>query len=188
MALKLPRTIRLDPSDTLVFEHAADPGEWAVTGSFLFWDRDVSGLTGKARAAFRAGFVGVQSLGFSTLVVVTEAAAEERDEAVEALAGHIHTKFGAPSIEAARAAAREEIAFASSLCQHEVNTILAMHRTLEGGEIKEQFRALHLRDRAPGGADRLHSHARAFEFFETEDDQRPSEEIDLAALVGSARP
>ncbi len=109
MALKLPRTIRLDPSDTLVFEHAAEPGEWAVTGSFLFWDKDVSGLTGKARAAFRAGFVGVHSLGFSTLVVVTEAGAEERDEAVEALAGHILTNFGAPSIEAARAAAREEI-------------------------------------------------------------------------------
>ena len=71
MALKLPRTIRLDPSDDLVFEHAAEPGEWAVTGSFLFWDQDVAALTGKARAAFRAGFVGVNSLGFSTLVVVT---------------------------------------------------------------------------------------------------------------------
>jgi hypothetical protein len=188
MALKLPRTIRLDPSDTLVFERAAEPGEWAVTGSFLFWDRDVSGLTGKARAAFRAGFVGVRSLGFSTLVVVTEAGAEERDEAVEALAGQIHTKFGAPSIEAARAAAREEIEFASSLCQHEVNTILAMHRTLESGEIKEQFRALHLRDHAPGGADRLHSHARAFEFVESEGDDGPGDEIDLAGLVGSTRP
>ncbi|HVD73162.1 MAG TPA: DUF6505 family protein, partial [Xanthobacteraceae bacterium] len=27
--MKLLRTIRLDPSDTFVFERAADPGEWA---------------------------------------------------------------------------------------------------------------------------------------------------------------
>ena len=187
MALKLPRTIRLDPSDTLVFEHAAEPGEWAVTGSFLFWDKDAAALTGKARAAFRAGFVGVKSLGFSTLVVVTEAGPEERDGAVEALAAHIHERFGAPSLDVARAAAREEIQFASSLCQHEVNTILAMHRTLEGGEIKEQFRALHVRDHAPGGADRLHSHARAFEFVESEGEEEPGEQVDLIGMMGSKR-
>ena len=29
--VKLLRTIRLDPSDTFVFERAAEPGEWAVT-------------------------------------------------------------------------------------------------------------------------------------------------------------
>src|SRR4051812_6675774 len=166
MAIKLPRTIRLDPSDTLVFEHAAEPGEWAVTGSFLFWDADVAALAGKARAAFRAGFVGVRSLGSSTLVVVTDARPEERDEAIERLATHIHQRFGAPDRDAAYAAAEEEVAFASSLCQHEVNTILAMHRTLEGGEIKEQFRALHVRDHVSGGADRLHAHARAFELVE----------------------
>lgn len=183
MALRLPRTIRLDPSDTLVFEHAAEPGEWAVTGSFLFWDTDVAALTGKARAAFRAGFVGVQSLGFSTLAVVTEAAAEDVEAAVEALAMHIRNKLGAPSLETAQAAAREEIEFASSLCHHEAGTILAMHRTLEGGEIRERFRALHRRDRAPAGADRLHSHARAFEFVEVEGEDGADERVDLVAIV-----
>ncbi len=182
MALKLPRTIRLDPSDTLVFEHAAEPGEWAVTGSFLFWDAAVAALAGKARAAFRAGFVGVRSFGFSTLVVVTEARPEERVEAVEALAGQILARLGAPSLDAAREAAREEVAFAASLCQHEVNTLLAMHRTLEGGEIKEQFRALHLRDREAQGADRLHAHARAFEFVES--DNEPDERVDLVGMMG----
>jgi len=181
VTLKLPRTIRLDPSDTLVFEHAAEPGEWAVTGSFLFWDQDVAALTGKARAAFRAGFVGVGSFGFSTLVVVTEARSDERDAAVERLATQIVARLGAPSLEVARAAASEEIAFAASLCQHEVNTILAMHRTLEGGEIKEQFRALQFRDGAAGGADRLHAHARAFEFVESDE---PDEQVDLVGIMG----
>ncbi len=181
MALKLPRTIRLDPSDTLVFAHAAEPGEWAVTGSFLFWDKDIGALTGKTRAAFRAGFVGVQSLGFSTLVVVTEALPEERDAAIDALAGHLVEKFGAPSLDAARAAAREEIDFASSLCQHDINTILAMHRTCEGGEIREQFRALTLRDADPG-RDRLHAQARAFDFVEV-DGEEEGERVDLIAIT-----
>jgi hypothetical protein len=181
MALKLPRTIRLDPSDTFVFERAAEPGEWAVTGSFLFWEQDVASLIGKARAAFRAGFVGVSSLGFSTLVVVSEASAAEREEAIAALTAHIHEKLGAPSLEAARGVAREEVEFAASLCGHEVNTILAMHRRLEGGEIREQFRTLRPRDPALVGADRLHAHARAFEFVEV-DDEAP-ERVDLAALL-----
>jgi hypothetical protein len=188
MALKLPRTIRLDPSDTLVFEHAAEPGEWAVTGSFLFWDQDVAALTGKTRAAFRAGFVGVQSLGFSTLVVVTDARPDERDAMVEVLAGHIVARLGAPSLDAARASAREEVEFAASLCQHEANTILAMHRTLEGGEIKEQFRALRFRDAGAGGTDRLHAHARAFEFVESDGEDEQGERVDLVAMMGSKRP
>ena len=181
MALKLPRTIRLDPSDSFVFERAAEPGEWAVTGSFLFWDEDVARLTGKDRAAFRAGFVGVASLGFSTLVVVTEATPAERDEAIASLASHINEKLGAPSLAAAREAAREEVEFAASLCGHEVGTILAMHRRLERGEIREQFRALRPRDPALVGADPLHAHARAFEFVEVDDE--PAERVDLAALL-----
>lgn len=186
MALKLPRTIRLDPSDSFVFERAAEPGEWAVAGSFLFWDEDVAALAGKARAAFRAGFVGVESLGFSTLVVVTPASEAERDAAVEALARHLHARFGAPSLDAARAAAREEVDFAASLCQGEPNSVIAMHRTFEDGRIREQFRTLERRDPALAGADRLHAHARAFEFVET-DEEEPAERVDLAALVEAKR-
>jgi hypothetical protein len=186
MALKLPRTIRLDPSDTLVFENAAEPGEWAVTGSFLFWDKDVAVLTGKARAAFRAGFVGVRSFGFSTLVVVTEASPAEHDEAVEVLAQGLVARLGAPSLDAARAAAREEVAFASSLCQHAVNTVLAMHRTIERGAIKEQFRALQMRDHGAGGADRLHAQARAFEVVDSDDE--PGERVDLVGMMRGPTP
>jgi len=178
----LPRTLRLDASDTFVFERAAEPGEWAVTGSFLFWDQDVTALSGKARAAFRAGFVGVGSLGFSTLAVVTPASEAERAAAVEALADHLLRTFGAPDRAAARAAAAEEVAFAASLCGHPVNTVLALHRTLEGGEIREQFRTLRPRDPGLSGADRLHAHARAFTIVET--DAEPEERVDFVGLMG----
>jgi hypothetical protein len=185
MRINLPRTIRLDPSDTFVFEHPAEPGEWAVTGSFLFFDTDAASLSGKARAAFRSGFLGVHSFGFSTLVVVSEASEPERDKAIELLAKHIHQELGAPDMDAARTAAAEEIAFAASLCKDEVNTIIAMHRTLEDGNIKEQFRTLRPRERAHAGADSLHAFARAFQFVETEEE--PEEQVNLAKLMRGAR-
>jgi hypothetical protein len=87
--------------------------------------------------------------------------------------------FGAPSLEAARAAAQDEIAFAVSLCDHEPGTVIAMHRTIEGGEIKERFRTLRPRDPGLAGADRLHAHARAFDIVETDE---PEERVDLLGL------
>jgi Family of unknown function (DUF6505) len=180
--IRLPRTIRLDPSDTFVFERPAEPGEWAVPGSFLFFDEDIAAFEGKRRAAFRAGFAGVRTLGHSTLVTVAEASEAERDDAVEALAGHIRERFGAPSREVARDAAREEIAVAASLCDHPVGTLIALHRTLEEGAIRECFRTLHAREPGVAGADRLHAHARAFEFVATDE---PEERADLLGLLGA---
>src|ERR1700710_679699 len=83
--LKLPRTIRLDPSDTFVFERAAEPGEWAVSGAFVFWNRDLANLGQKQRVALRSGFLGVGSLGWSTLAIVTEASEADRQGMVEHL-------------------------------------------------------------------------------------------------------
>ena len=71
--MKLLRTIRLDPSDTFVFDLAAEPGEWAVSGAFVFWNADPATLEGRARTAFRSGFLGLSSLGWSTLVQIVEA-------------------------------------------------------------------------------------------------------------------
>ena len=99
--MKLLRTIRLDPSDTFVFERAAEPGEWAVSGAFAFWDGDPDALEGKARTAFRSGFLGVESLGWSTLVQIVEASDDERARAlVETLAQQLIEHFGAPDLTA----------------------------------------------------------------------------------------
>src|SRR6516162_1704559 len=106
--VKLLRTIRLDPSDTFVFERAAEPGEWAVSGAFMFADADPDALAGKSRAAFRGGFLGVASLGWSTLVQIVEATQEDRDRLVDALARQLHERLGAPDFAAARVAAEEE--------------------------------------------------------------------------------
>jgi hypothetical protein len=179
--LKYPRTIRLDPSDTFIFEKAAEPGEWAVSGAFVFWNRDLAGLGPKQRVAFRSGFLGLDSLGWSTLAVVTEATEAERQTMVERLASQLMEKFGAPDEKAARHAAEEEVAFASSLCEHPPQTLLAVQRSVENGEIRERFRTLKPRPVAADG-DRLHAHASAFTFHEVEGDE-PQEEVDLLGLI-----
>ncbi len=143
---RLPRTIRLDPSDLVVFERVAEPGEWAVPGGFAFWDDDPAALAGKRRQAFRAGFLGLGSFGWSTLVEVAEATDAEREAAVAALALHIRAAYGAPDAAAAEAAAREEIGFAASLCDHPPGTVLALGRTVEEGAVRERFRTLHRRE------------------------------------------
>ena len=180
--LKLPRAIRLDPSDGFVFRRVAEPGEWLVSGSFLFDPQGVAELDAKGRAAFRSGFLGIDSFGWSTLAVVTEATAEEYEQALVLLAGRFVEKLGAPDLPTARAAAGEELAFAASLCDHPAQTLLALHRTLEDGEIRERFRVL-----VPRG-DRPKDAFRAFEFVEVEGEDEIVERVDLMNLGKGGTP
>jgi len=174
--MKLLRTIRLDPSDTFVFERAAEPGEWAVPGGFVFFGSDPDALQGKARTAFRAGFLGVASLGWSTLVQIVEASEADRAALVEALAAQLVAHFGAPDLAAARPAAAEEVAFAASLCDRPSGTLVALHRANDDGDIRETFRTLRPRE-----GERTF---RAFSFLDVEgENEDPAEEIDLAALA-----
>jgi len=173
--VKLLRTIRLDPSDTFVFDRAAEPGEWAVSGAFLFSSTDPATLAGKVRAEFRAGLLGIASFGWSTLAQIVEASEQDRLAVVELLAQQLVQHCGAPSLAEARAAAEEEVAFANSLCTHPADTLIAVHRTHEGGEIREAFRSLRPRD----GPKPL----RAFSFLQVEGEEEAGEEVDLTALA-----
>jgi Family of unknown function (DUF6505) len=179
--LKLLRTIRLDPSDTFVFEPAAEPGEWAVSGAFAFWGGDPGKLEGKARSAFRSGFLGVESLGWSTLVQIVEASDADRANLVGALAVQLVERFGAPDMQTAAAAAEEEVAFAESLCSQPQDTLIAVHRTYEDGNVREAFRTLRPREGAKP--------ARAFSFMEVEgeDEPTPDEQVDLIDLAERER-
>ena len=55
-APRLLRTIRFDATDEFVFEQAAGPDEWAVSGAFAFAHLSVDDIKGKTRQAF-ANFV-----------------------------------------------------------------------------------------------------------------------------------
>jgi hypothetical protein len=178
--VKLLRTIRLDVSDTFVFEKAAEPGEWAVSGAFVFWDRDPSALEGNARSAFRGGFLGVASLGWSTLVQIVEASEDDRLAVIDTLAKQLVANFGAPTVADARAAAEEEVAFAESLCSQPRDTLVAVHRSFDNGEVRETFRTLRPREGQKP--------ARAFSFLEVEgEDDAPGETVDLVGLAERER-
>jgi hypothetical protein len=173
--VKLLRTVALDPSDTFVFDVAAEPGEWAVSGAFRFYDRDPAGLPGKDRSAFRSGFLGVQSWGWSTLAQIVQASEDDRRGLVELLAAQLVDRFGAPDIATARVAAEEEVAFAESLCTHPVSALIAVHRSAADGEVRESFRRLQLREGSGG-------HGKAFSFMEVEDDPEPESDLNLAGM------
>lgn len=177
--IKLLRTIALDPSDTFVFDPVAEPGEWAVSGAFRFWDGDPVTLEGKARLAFRSGFLGVTSWGWSTLVQIVETTAEDRAAVVDLLAHQLVDKLGAPDLATARQAAEEEVAFVQSLCDHPKDTLIAVHRTAENGEVREAFRTLQPR-KGPGDAPQPW---RVFSFREVEDEEEPAEHVDLVGMI-----
>jgi hypothetical protein len=173
-ALKLPRALRLDASDRFVFAAAAAPDEWCVVGTFAFRDADPAALAGRQLAAFRGGFLGVESCGWTTLVAVAEARGGERAHAVAALAATLLARFGCPDEGLAQAAAEEEIAFAAEICAaHPPNTVIALARTFEDGAIRERFRTL-----APR-ADR--GHGDPFRLVELADE--PADAPDLIAMA-----
>jgi hypothetical protein len=127
------------------------------------------------RTAFRSGFLGLSTLGWSTLVQIVEASESDRRVAIQTLARQLLSKFGAPTIEAATAAAEEEIAFSASLCTQPNDTLIALHRTFENGAVRESFRTLR-----PRSGSRP---ARAFSFIEVDGEDENLEKIDLIAMA-----
>jgi hypothetical protein len=178
--VKLLKTVRADTSDTFVFDRAAQPGEWAISGALLFANRDPGTLSGKPRAAFRSGFLGVSSFGWSTLAQIIEVSEEQRSTAIEQLAASLVERCGAPDLAAARPAAEEEIAFAASLCDHPPGMLVAVSRRYENEAIRESFRTLQANSYAKP--------APVFSFVEVADEEAaPPEHIDLVGLVDRAR-
>jgi len=136
---KLPKVLRLDDSDLQVFDLAATPGELAVPGGFEFLQDSIETLEGNKLQAFSHGFLGITSLGRSTLVAISSLSSEEYQNAVNQLSVNIFLNFGAPDRSLALKAAREEIRYAESLCEFEEGTILAVNRAYTDEQIKESY-------------------------------------------------
>jgi hypothetical protein len=98
---------------------------------------------------------------------------------IDLLARDLRAHHCAPDLDQARAAAEDEVMFVTTLCTHPVDTLIAVHRRHDNGEIREAFRTLRPRD----GAKPL----RAFAFLEVEGDEPPGDEVDLAALARESK-
>jgi len=140
--LKFLRTIRFDPSDAQVFDEAAAPGEWAVSGAFAFAHLAPEDIAGKTRQAFANGFLGLACFGRSTFAGVSTMSAKQQEAALDALSAHLLARYGAPDEAAARGAAQAECAFIADLvAEQPVNTVFAVHRAFDdNGGIREEFR------------------------------------------------
>jgi hypothetical protein len=140
--MKFLKTIRFDPSDTHVFENTAGTDEWAIPGGFAFAGLSGDVLAGKRKQAFSNGFLSLESFGRSTFVSVADISAEQVERLVQALAQHFADHYGAPSLEAAKPAAKSEIDFTLELCREvPVNSVFTLRRFFdEAGEIREEFR------------------------------------------------
>ncbi|WP_407158180.1 DUF6505 family protein [Bradyrhizobium sp. STM 3557] len=177
--MKLLRSIALDRSDNFVFDEPAVSGEWVVSGAFRFCGRDPAKLSGKARAAFRSGFLGVQSWGWSTLAQIVPAKPDDCQGLIELLTQQLVDRFGAPDLPTARTAAEEEVAFVRSLCAHPISSLIAVHRSASDGDIREVFRRLQLREGQ--------GHGKAFSFMEVEEQDEPDGDLHLAEISQEPR-
>jgi hypothetical protein len=95
------------------------------------------------------------------------------------LAKQLVANFGAPTVDDARAAAEEEVTFVESLCSQPEDTLIAVHRTFEDGEVRESFRTLRPRE----GAKPM----RAFSFLDVEGEEEPDERVDLVGMAERER-
>ncbi len=140
---KLLRTIRFDASDSHVFEKAAGPDEWAVSGAFAFSALSEPPI-GKPRQAFANGFLSLESFGRATFVSVADCPAAELARLKERLAQHFVETYGAPDVASALPAAEEEIAFACDLCREaSINQLFTVSRRFdETGALRESFRVV----------------------------------------------
>ena len=146
--MRFPRIVRFDAAERQAFPTMAEPGEWAISGAFVFSVREPGMLIGKDLAAFRSGFLGVGSFGWESRVEVAEITDAEYRRVVETLAQHLLEHFDAPDLAAASAFAEEECSFAQGLCDRAVGTLLAVERSFGAQGIAERFRIVE-RESAP---------------------------------------
>ena len=140
--MKFLKTIRFDPSDTHVFELAAEPDQWAIPGGFCFAEFKEGDLKGKSKQAFSNGFLSLETFGFSTFTSVAEINSDEISGISHNLAQRFVEAYGAPDLKSALDVAEQEISFVLEMCNNTpINTIFALSRLFdEAGEIREMFR------------------------------------------------
>lgn len=139
----LARAIHFDESDMNIFHTPARTGEWCISGGFEFSNWSEADLTGKARQAFANGWLGLETFGRVSVVAITKVEAAEVDALTDALAAHFVSHYGAPSVEAARGVAAEEIAQMATLCTDQPpNTLLMVSRELTEAGVKESYRII----------------------------------------------
>jgi hypothetical protein len=115
---KLLRAVRLDDSDEHVFRAcgAAKDGEWVVSGGYAVCAFDSAPRCDPA-CHCESSFVALGSRARCSIAEVVEATDADLEQQVEALAWHLVKLWNAPSWEAARGLAEEEVRHTAEVCE-----------------------------------------------------------------------
>lgn len=140
---KTLRAVRLDDSDDHVFHAcgAAEEGEPVVTGGFAICDFSAERRCDPS-CHCEASFVAAGSNARCTLAEVVEVTEAEWQAQLEALAGQLVRAWGAPSWDAARTVAGEEMRHTAEVCETLApGSWITVQREprAEGREVEEQY-------------------------------------------------
>jgi hypothetical protein len=139
---KLLRAVRLDDSDDQVFRGcgAARDGEWVVTGGYAVCDFEHAPRCDPA-CHCECSFLAADSRSRCSIAEVTEVSDAELDERIDALAWHLVKAWNAPSCEAARALAEEEIRHTAEVCETLAPEVWITVKRTRGaqGDLEEEY-------------------------------------------------
>jgi hypothetical protein len=140
---KLLRAVRLDDSDEHVFRAcgAAKDGEWVVTGGYAVCDF-AQARRCEPSCHCEASFVAVESRSRCSIAEVVEVTDADVETQADALAWHLVKGWGAPSWEAARAIAAEELRHTVEVCESlspEVWITVKREPNVDGSALEEQY-------------------------------------------------
>ena len=114
--MRFLKAVRLDDSDARIFAEeggAAEDGEWVVSGGYAVCDL-AQGHRG-VRCHCDSTFIAAGTRRRCTLAEVAEIDEAAYERVKQALSRHFLEELGAPTIEAARAAADDECAYTADL-------------------------------------------------------------------------
>ena len=139
---KLLRAVRLDDSDNHIFRGcgAARDGDWVVSGGYAVCDFDQAPRCEPA-CHCQSSFVALGSRCRCSIAEVTEASEDELQGQVDALAWHLVRAWNAPSYEAARALAEEELRHTAEVCETLAPEVWITVKRVRGaeGQLQEQY-------------------------------------------------
>jgi hypothetical protein len=115
---KLLRAVRLDDSDEQVFRAcgAATDGEWVTTAGFAVCDFENAPRCDPA-CHCQDSFMSIASRARCTIAEVVEVSDAELEAHVDAFAWQLVKGWGAPSYDAARALAEDEMRHTAEVCE-----------------------------------------------------------------------
>jgi hypothetical protein len=140
---KLLRAVRLDDSDDHVFRAcgAAKDGEAVVTGGYAVCDF-MNAPKCAPSCHCESSFLAVGAKSRCSIAEVVEASAADVETQIDALAWHLVKVWGAPSWDAARRVAEDEVRHTAEVCETlapEVWITVKREPNADGTALEEQY-------------------------------------------------